>query len=83
MALSPSLWLATATTRYAKGVEAEPLTVDRYGRTVAFATVGDILVSEESIRQGLARVFNRYCDRPISEQWQRLEDEARATKRGL
>jgi endonuclease YncB( thermonuclease family) len=46
----------------AKVVEVEPVTTDRYGRTVAFVRVGDTLVNEELIRQGLAWVFTRYCD---------------------
>jgi endonuclease YncB( thermonuclease family) len=46
-------------------VEVKPVTIDRYGRTVAFVRVGDTLVNEELIRQGLAWVFTRYCDRPI------------------
>jgi len=37
---------------------------------------------EELIRQELARVFNRYCDRGICQGWERLEDEARERKRG-
>jgi len=56
---------------------------DRYGRTVAFVKVGDTVVNEELIRQGLARVFNRYCNRPICQDWQVLEAEARENKRGL
>ena len=43
----------------AKMVEAEPVTIDHYGRTVAFVRVGDTLVNEELIRQGLAWVFTR------------------------
>lgn len=50
MALSPLLWLATATTWYGKGVEVEPATVERYGRTVAFLKVDDTLVNEELLR---------------------------------
>ncbi|HYQ60896.1 MAG TPA: thermonuclease family protein [Desulfatiglandales bacterium] len=46
-------------------VEVKPVTIDRYGRTVAFVRVGDTLVNEELIRQGLAWVFTRYRDRPI------------------
>jgi endonuclease YncB( thermonuclease family) len=34
-------------------------TADRYGRTVAVVKVGDPLVNEELLRQGLARVFTR------------------------
>jgi endonuclease YncB( thermonuclease family) len=64
-------------------VEVDPVTTDRYGRTVAFVRVADSLVNEELIRQGLARVFARYCDRPICERWERLEDEATQAGRGL
>jgi endonuclease YncB( thermonuclease family) len=68
---------------FAKLVEVEPVTVDRYGRTVAFVRVGDTVVNEELIRQGLARVFTRYCDRPVCERWEHLETEAREARRGL
>jgi endonuclease YncB( thermonuclease family) len=59
------------------------VTTDRYGRTVAFVRVGDALVNEELIRQGLAWVFTRYCDRPICQEWKALEEEARKARRGL
>jgi len=64
-------------------VEVDPITTDRYARTVAFVTVDDTVVNEELIRQGLARVFTRYCDRAICERWERLEDVAREARRGL
>jgi len=57
---------------FAKTVEVEPVMTDRYGRTVAFVRVGDTLVNEELIRQGLAWVFTRYCDRPICQGWKVL-----------
>jgi len=44
---------------FAKVVGVDPVTTDCYGRTVAFVRVGDSLVNEELIRQGLARVFTR------------------------
>jgi endonuclease YncB( thermonuclease family) len=50
------------------------VTTDRYGRTVAFVKVGDTLVNEELIREGLAWVLTRYCDQPICQQWKKLED---------
>ena len=64
-------------------VEIDPITTDRYGRTVALVKVGDTVVNEELIRQGLALVFTRYCDQAICERWERLEDEARDGRRGL
>ena len=54
---------------FAKVVDVDPVTTDRYGRTVAFVTVGDTVVNEELIPQGLAWVFIRYCDRAIYERW--------------
>jgi micrococcal nuclease len=68
---------------FAKMVQVEPVTTDRYGRTVAFVRVGDSLINEELIRQGLAWVFTRYCDRPIGQGWKKLEEEARKARRGL
>jgi endonuclease YncB( thermonuclease family) len=68
---------------FAKTVDVEPVTTDRYGRAVAFVKVGDTVVNEELIRQGLARVFIRYCNRPVCQEWQLLEAEARQNKRGL
>ena len=73
----------TSTLVCSKVVDVEPVTRDRYGRTVAFVRVGDTLVNEELIRQGLAWVFTRYCDRAICLEWKRLEAEAREQKRGL
>ena len=74
---------ATSILVFAKVVEVEPVTTDRYGRTVAFVRVGDTLVNEEMIRQGLAWVYTRYCDRPICQEWNKLEEEAREKRRGL
>jgi micrococcal nuclease len=45
--------------------------------------VGDTLVNEELIRQGLAWVYNRYCKRPVCQGWKALEEEARKARRGL
>jgi endonuclease YncB( thermonuclease family) len=68
---------------FGKVVEVEPMTVDRYGRIVAFVRVGSTLVSQELIRQGLAWVFTRYCDRPLCQEWKALEEEARKARRGV
>jgi endonuclease YncB( thermonuclease family) len=59
------------------------MTTDRYRRTAALARVGDTLVNEELLRQGLARVFTRYCDGPVCERWEPWETEAREGRRGL
>lgn len=68
---------------FAKVVEVEPVTVDRYRRTMAFVRAGNTLVSDESIRQGLTWVFTLYRDRAICEEWQILAAEAQEKRRGL
>jgi endonuclease YncB( thermonuclease family) len=68
---------------FAKMVEVDPVTSDRYRRTVAFVRVGDTVVNEELIRQGVARVFTRCCDRAICQEWEHIEAEAREARRGL
>ena len=57
--------------------------MDRYGRMVALVRVGGTFVNEELIRQGLAWVFSRSCDRRICEEWKKMEAEARKAKQGL
>jgi micrococcal nuclease len=74
---------ATSILVFAKVVEVEPVTVDRCGRSVALVRIGNTLANEELIRQGLAWVFTRYCDRPICQEWKALEEDARQAKRGL
>lgn len=83
MAVSPSLWPATAAAWNGKVFPVDLGTVDRYGGIVVFVRVGDTVVNEELIRQGLPRLLARYRERPICEQWGRLETEARKPKRGL
>jgi endonuclease YncB( thermonuclease family) len=45
--------------------------------TMALVKVRDTVANEELLRQGPARVFTRYSDRPICQEWQVLEAEAR------
>ena len=73
----------TSTLVFAKVVEVDPVTTDRYGWTVALVKVGDTVVNEELIRHGLARVLTRYCDGAICQEWRVLETDARAARRGL
>ena len=69
---------------FGKVVEVESVAIDRYGRTVAFVQVENVLVNEELIKQGLAWVYRRYCKLPVCNgRWGRLQLEARLGKRGL
>ena len=69
---------------FGKLVEVKPVTMDRYGRTVAFVQLKNILVNEELIKAGLAWIYRRYCKLPVcDDRWDGLEVEAISGKRGL
>jgi len=68
---------------FGKVVEVEPVTMDRYGRTVAFVKVENVRVNEELIKEGLAWIYVRYCKLPLCADWQGLQLAAQAEKRGL
>ncbi len=68
---------------FGKLVEVEPVTTDRYGRTVAFVQVENFLVNEELIKEGLGWLYVRYCKLPLCVEWQGLQLAAQADKRGL
>jgi len=68
---------------FGKVVDVEPVTTDRYGRTVAFVRVENINVNEELIKEGLGWVYIRYCKLPLCAKWQGLESEAKFGKLGL
>lgn len=53
---------------------------DKYGRTVGRVYVGDVDVNAELVRQGAAWVYRQYAK---DASLYRLEDEAKAAKRGL
>ena len=53
---------------------------DRYGRTVGRVYVGNLDVNAEMIRQGAAWVYRDYAKDPSL---YRLENEAKAAKRGI
>jgi len=65
---------------YNKQARAEVDTTDRYGRKVAKIYVGSTWVNAELVRNGHAWVYRQYSN---SRDLLRLEDEARAAKRGL
>jgi endonuclease YncB( thermonuclease family) len=68
---------------FGKLVEVEPIATDRYGRTVAFVQVENVLLNEELIKEGLGWVYVRYCKLPLCSEWQGLQLAAQAEKRGL
>jgi endonuclease YncB( thermonuclease family) len=68
---------------FGKLVEVEPVATDRYGRTVAFVQVENVLLNEELIKEGLGWVYVRYCKLPLCVEWQGLQLAAQYEKRGL
>ncbi len=58
--------------------------VDQYGRTLAYAWVGDKLLNEELIRAGLARAEMQYhYSSAMKSRFRKAQDEARAAQRGV
>jgi len=65
---------------FGKVVEVDPLTRDRYGRTVAWVHVGGRCLNEEILQAGFAWHFKRFSrDRHLAV----LELQARAARTGL
>jgi endonuclease YncB( thermonuclease family) len=68
---------------YRKSVNVEPVTTDRYGRTVGIVKVAGKSLSEELVKSGFAWVYDRYCKKDMCDKWKQLEKEARQSKSGL
>jgi len=64
-------------------VEIQAKDIDAYHRLVALVWVDGYSVNEEMVRHGAAWVYRRYCREQICDHWQRLQDNARSTRRGL
>lgn len=65
----------------AKAVRFEPVTIDRYGRTVAHVWCDNVLVNWRQVEDGLAWCFTKYLLSPDT--CLPLERAARADRRGL
>ena len=68
---------------YGKNVKVIQEDVDRYGRIVGMIFIGDICVNEEIIKNGFAWVYQKYCDKPLCQEWLKLEADARSNSLGL
>jgi endonuclease YncB( thermonuclease family) len=69
---------------FSRIVEIDPVTRDRYGRTVGIVYHGSRRsLNEELINNGYAWVYLRYCDRSQCSEWTKQEKEARVRKVGL
>jgi endonuclease YncB( thermonuclease family) len=70
----------TSSQVYGKVVTIRRMAEDRYGRTVAWVFEGKTNVNAELVKAGYAWHFRKYSN---DLELQRLEDEARKSKRGL
>ena len=66
-----------------KMVDIEPVTEDRYGRTVAIVMNAENNVNQEMVKAGYAWVYRKYCDRSFCDYWLALEMEAKSSNLGL
>lgn len=65
---------------FGKSVEVQPVTVDRYGRTIAHLYLGDLNINKEMVRTGNAWAYRKYLkDKSLLD----LEAIARIERRGL
>jgi len=68
---------------YRKSVNVEPVTTDRYGRTVGIVHVNEKCLNSELISKGFAWVYDRYCKKDMCDKWKKLEEVAKQSKAGL
>lgn len=66
-----------------KKVLVQPQYYDSYGRLVAIVGDEGQTLNSELVRAGLAWVYPRYCRKKICASWQKMEDAAKNTNRGL
>lgn len=63
-----------------KVIHVESKAVDKFGRTIALISIGDINVNEEQVRRGMAWAYSRSRE---GRAYARLQSEAQQAKRGL
>jgi len=68
---------------FGKYVEVDPVTKDRYSRTVGLVYINGQCLNEELVRAGFAWVYIQYCKKTICTDWSRIETAAKANKNGL
>ncbi len=66
-----------------KNVEIVPIDIDRYYRTVAIVSINGSCLNQELLANGLAWVYDDYCERPGCVEWRGIESDARSNNLGL
>ena len=64
-------------------ITAKVMDTDRYGRSVAIIHADGIDVNEAMVSSGYAWVYQQYCTQSFCQGWQRNEQVARSSGRGL
>ena len=54
---------------YGMTVSVDAIDIDRYGRTVALVSVGDLVINRLLVEYGYAWVYERYCRKPFCAEW--------------
>jgi micrococcal nuclease len=68
---------------YGKTVKVETMDKDPYGHTVGIVTIDGKSLNESLIKNGLAWVYQKYCNAVFCENWVNLEIVARYAKIGI
>jgi endonuclease YncB( thermonuclease family) len=66
-----------------KVVFIEVADIDRYGRSVAIATVDNESINLKMLETGNAWYYNSYCERYFCRRWEKAANIAKENKRGL
>ncbi len=66
-----------------KALTYKVISKDRYKRSIALVYANDINLQAELIKNGFAWVYPRYCKQAICNDWKRLQEQAKASKKGL
>ena len=64
-------------------VSIDPMSTDRYGRTVGMVYADGLNVNEAMVANGWTWVFPKYCTQSFCDQWRQAETSAKAGKSGL
>ena len=65
---------------YRKSVNVEPVTTDRYGRTVGIVHVDGKSLGEELVNQALHGFMIGTCKKDMCDKWKQLEESSKTIK---
>jgi endonuclease YncB( thermonuclease family) len=66
-----------------KAVKVEKVITGTYGRTIGKVYFNGSMINEVLVSEGLTRLYDRYCDKRICDQWQSLQAKKQADGIGL